>query len=128
MHDTMSESELFPLEHALWHEATRYDAAFQQKHFAPDFFEFGRSGQIHSRADCLITDGQAIHAHLSCLQARKLAPGTWLVTYDSSVPDPSGNRLHAHRSSIWSWLDGRWQLRFHQGTPCEAPCTNAPAR
>ncbi len=33
------------LELAMWQAQTRYDAAFQARHFADDFVEFGRSGR-----------------------------------------------------------------------------------
>ncbi len=40
---------------------------------------------------------------------------TALITYDSIVQYDTLE--HAHRSSIWSLAEGRWRLRFHQGTP-----------
>ena len=41
-----------------------------------------------------------------------------LVTYLSELrTDPPE---WANRASVWDRSTGRWQLRFHQGTPCEA--------
>jgi hypothetical protein len=34
------------LEESLWKSKTRFDLYHQEKVFAPDFFEFGRSGRV----------------------------------------------------------------------------------
>lgn len=118
MNSTLSPfEELMALEQALWHASTRYDLAFQQRHFAPDFLEFGRSGRIYSRADCLMQNGPDIQATLLGMQARELGAGLVQLIYDSIVIGPDGLPQHAHRSSIWSRHQGTWVLRFHQGTP-----------
>jgi hypothetical protein len=39
-----------------------------------------------------------------------LAPDVALATYRIGEPRPS------NRSTIWVRRDGRWQVRFHQGT------------
>ncbi len=41
----------------------------------------------------------------------ELAPGVILATYDTGGARP------ARRTSIWVLDDGRWRIRFHQGTP-----------
>jgi hypothetical protein len=41
-------TELIRLEEAMWIAETRYDKAFQERHFATDFFEFGRSGRTYA--------------------------------------------------------------------------------
>ncbi len=38
-----------------------------------------------------------------------------LVTYISEVKYEQTEI--ANRSSLWTRTDGRWQIRFHQGTP-----------
>jgi hypothetical protein len=89
---------------------------------APDAVEFGRSGRRYTRADLLpeANDPQAIDASLHDLTVHELSADLALVTYISEVRGQSGTEW-ANRSSIWDRTSGKWQLRFHQGTPCEAP-------
>ena len=42
-------AQLTRLEESLWIEATRFDESFMQRVLAPDFFEFGKSGKMHTR-------------------------------------------------------------------------------
>jgi hypothetical protein len=115
-------SPLHPLELSLWRAETRFDRALMEAAFAPDFFEFGRSGRRYGR-DELLPDGTEagrIDATLHALTTHTLSPDLALVTYISERRTPDGTEW-ANRSSIWDRSSGRWQLRFHQGTPCEAP-------
>ena len=102
----------------MWCEATRYDLAFQEKRFAEDFLEFGRSGQVYSRKQIISAGGRGIRAMLPLanLSVRLLDTNTAQVTYDSQVTY-DGSVQYAHRSSIWSRINGIWVMRFHQGTP-----------
>lgn len=108
------------LEHTLWRTETRFDRALMEATFAPDFFEFGRSGRRYTRAELLFDakDAKNIDATLHGLKVTDLAPKLALVTYVSEVR--SGKTNWANRSSLWDNTSGRWQLRFHQGTPCKA--------
>jgi len=54
------------LEEDMWREATRFDMAFQEQRFAPDFFEFGRSGRVYTRAQTISVGSQPIRAKLPC--------------------------------------------------------------
>ena len=110
--------ELTRLEEDMWRETTRFDLAFQEKRFAQDFFEFGRSGQVYSRKEIISTDREAIRAMLPLpsLRIRLLDADTAQVTYDSQVTHGDSVQ-YAHRSSIWSRIGGIWVMRFHQGTP-----------
>ncbi|MBK6580347.1 MAG: hypothetical protein IPG17_30130 [Sandaracinaceae bacterium] len=51
-------------------------------------------------------------------RVRVLAPGVVQATYISEA-EVEGVIERARRSSIWSCIDGTWQLRFHQGTPID---------
>ena len=106
------------LEEAMWQAESRFDPVFQEKYFAGDFFEFGRSGKIWNRPDSILLHPQVIDCVLPLphFQARLLAPGVVQITYDSIVR--LGNETqYAHRSSIWSQENGDWVMRFHLGTP-----------
>lgn len=108
------------LEEELWHEDTRFDRPCMDRIFAPDFYEIGRSGRIHSREACLAGARQQILAVLPLpeFKVRLLQPGLAQTTYPSAVTY-DGIVEHARRSSIWSLTPAGWILRFHQGTPFE---------
>ncbi len=112
---------LAALEHSLWRGETRHDRALMEATFAPDFHEFGRSGRRYSR-DELLPNGETdpIDATLHALTITDLTDTIALVTYRSELRRPPHTDW-ANRSSLWDRTSGRWQLRFHQGTPCEAP-------
>lgn len=111
---------LAALEQTLWRTETRHDRARMDATFSPDFFEFGRSGRRYSRDD-LLPQGEAdpIDATLHRLTVSGITDSVALVTYISQVRHPGGADW-ANRSSLWHLAAGRWQLCFHQGTPCEA--------
>ena len=102
----------------MWIEATRYDEAFMQATLASDFFEVGRSGQLHTRDAVLSAAPRLIAAVLPLreLEIRLLDDNTAQLTYISESASAAG-RLLARRNSIWSRTSRGWQLRFHQGTP-----------
>jgi hypothetical protein len=115
MDENTTRRELIELEWALWRAETRFDAEFMQRTLAVDFREFGRSGRVYERADSLAVSGDSIQAQLRDFQLSMLADDVALLTYVSEVQHEVLDL--ANRSSIWVRRDGRWQLRFHQGTP-----------
>jgi hypothetical protein len=112
---------LYDLEESLWRPETRFDRALMERTFAPDFFEFGRSGRVWSRAECLEHEMQPIAARLPLLDfaVHVVAENVMLVTYVSAVTY-DGAEEFANRSSIWRRIGHDWQLCFHQGTPTTA--------
>jgi hypothetical protein len=105
------------LEESLWVEKTRFDYAYMDSILTPDFFEFGRSGKIYSRNEALSHDYQEILAKLPLenFKIYDVSDSVKQVTYISEV---GKENLRANRSSIWVLQRNKWQLRFHQGTPC----------
>jgi Ribonuclease HI len=83
----------------------------------PRFAEFGASGQVldHdaaiARFAATLVARQRGDVTLTVLGTERLGPDAVLLTYRSA--DSSGTAL---RSSVWLRVDGRWLLRFHQGT------------
>jgi hypothetical protein len=80
---------------------------------ADDFVEFGKSGWVWT-ADSIrealeVPPGGPVP--IEDFRIAELADGVVLATY--VMPgQPTVNR-----SSIWVRRQGRWQMRFHQGTP-----------
>jgi hypothetical protein len=110
--------ELKTLEESLWKTEVRFDQEKMNGILAPDFFEYGRSGRFYTREDTLALPSQQIHATIPLIEfeARLIDLDVAQLTYISVVDYPEGEE-RALRSSLWSRTDGRWQLRFHQGTP-----------
>ena len=78
-----------------------------------DFVEIGRSGRLWTRAEmieALLADPE-VSGEPEDMTVDELASGCALVTYTLD-----GIR----RSSVWIRKAGRWQVRFHQGTPIAA--------
>lgn len=117
---TDHEEELFRLERALAdRDPSGIDGGLLNL-LADDFLEFGRSGAMWTRdsiAPLLANRPASTPTQLEDLHAEELAPGIVLVTYRGA---------QAIRSSIWMLRDGRWQLRFHQGTPVPDRAEGAP--
>ena len=109
--------ELEELEKSLWRAETRFDTKLMDQTFSTDFFEFGRSGRVYGRQECLDVESQPINARLPLedLRVRLISPDVAQVTYVSSVTYDGEEEL-ANRSSIWTRAGKGWQLRFHQGT------------
>jgi hypothetical protein len=113
---TSDADALKELEESLWRSETRFDLAFQERVFAPDFFEFGRSGRVYTREQMVMTKSSPILAKLplSNFKVHALDDRNVLVTYVSEVQYEELEK--ANRCSVWSRTSDGWQLRFHQGT------------
>ncbi len=105
------------LEESLWNSETRFDLAHQEKVFAPDFFEFGRSGKRYTRDQSIRTVASPINSKLPLkdFQIHLLDQSNALITYVSEVQYETLERTN--RCSVWSKTANGWKLRFHQGTP-----------
>ncbi len=77
---------------------------------ADDFLEFGRSGRVWTResVEVLLTERPTGPIGIDGFELARLGDDVALVTYRAAG---------ANRSSIWVRRAGRWQIRFHQGTP-----------
>ncbi len=84
---------------------------------ADDFFEFGSSGKIYNKQDCIKPDNSPRKFLLSNFNVKELSKDVMLATYKITENDAI-----SLRSSIWvsTQRDDKWQLIFHQGTKCEA--------
>ncbi len=83
------------------------------KILADDFIEIGSSGFMFDKT-AVLEDGVVLtEMSLYNYEIYPLAKDVVLSTY--FIVDKTRNR-NTLRSSIWKWIDGRWQLYFHQGT------------
>jgi len=89
------------------------------------FIEFGRSGKRYDKAgilELLSTESNDSPAPWSQDYAlSELTEDLAQITYRSAHINDAGElSRHTLRSSLWQKTDGKWQVRFHQGTPTEA--------
>ncbi|MBC6133976.1 DUF4440 domain-containing protein [Listeria booriae] len=81
---------------------------------AADFFEFGSSGRVLYREEEIDEAGiGVVDMQLSDFEIKPLAEDVVLATYRIFNVEQRQSSL---RSSIWKFLNNRWQLVFHQGT------------
>ena len=105
------------LEESLWRSETRFDRTLMESVFAQDFYEFGRSGRLHSREASLDLEQEPIEVVLPLpdFEVRMISREVAQATY-TSLEMHEGALLKGRRSSIWSRKESDWELRFHQGT------------
>lgn len=109
------------LEVKLLQPATRSSLEELDMLLADDFMEFGQSGRVIYKRDCMVPGGiGGPQMTLHSFELRSLAIDTALVTY-RVVKHLESGQSHSLRSSIWKYRDGRWQMYFHQGTSTSEP-------
>jgi ribosomal protein S18 acetylase RimI-like enzyme len=115
--------EILALELAL---ASRDEAAIPGGYEAAlddGFREIGTGGRTWTRDAVLAALARASHVEgvsIEEFECSTVAPDVALATYDLLLPGPGGIPAWSRRSSVWTRRDGRWRLRFHQGTPAPA--------
>ncbi|CAM3043967.1 DUF4440 domain-containing protein [Vibrio neptunius] len=90
----------------------------------PDFVEVGRSGKsfdLKSILEMMKGETPSIgKIHSQSFECVALEPSVQLLMYKSVWIDANGNAsLFTKRASIWVFTGEKWQLKYHQGTPCE---------
>ena len=85
------------------------------------FIEFGASGRRWDRATMIETlrAAPATTATIEAFEIVNVGPDVVLALYDLRHDDPDtgdGRGRRSIRSSTWVRRDGRWKMRFHQGT------------
>jgi hypothetical protein len=116
---------LVALEVELHRGTVRADRSRMDALLHHDFVEFGRSGTVWTREATLdeFAAGDAAAPRIAAdrFALQRLDDTFALLTYRSAHLDTQGARHRfTLRSSLWQRdAAGRWQLRFHQGTPTE---------
>lgn len=112
--------EVVELERSLWDPACRNDPEHVDRLLHPDYVEVGSSGRTWARHEILEPVGHFV-AKLTDFARAELAADVQMVTYVSVVSELSGTGevvgRPVKRTSVWLHRDGRWLLRYHQGTP-----------
>lgn len=102
------------LEQELLDPETRSDFGQLAYLLHPEYCEIGESGRLWLRdeiVDALVQEPE-LNVTFELIEAAPLSPDLIQVLYRTESAEGS-----ALRSSLWQRADGRWRLRFHQGTP-----------
>lgn len=109
----------------LHHPGVRCDAVRLGQLLHAEFHEVGRSGRQYDFGIVLkfLSEQLAPPPVVpSDFSVSRLAAEAALLTYRSAHRQPDGSLSnHTLRASVWVRVDGRWQLRYHQGTPAAEP-------
>ncbi|MBB5316116.1 nuclear transport factor 2 family protein [Tunturibacter empetritectus] len=112
------------LEERLLDPTIRRDSEAVAAHLTDDFLEFGGSGRVFDKAailEDLQDEPPRPPSLLSDFKTRELAPNVILATYKATRRNAAGEPIgQSWRSSIWTHVNGQWQITFHQGTPIPA--------
>lgn len=111
---------LFDLEKELHSSEVRSNSSKIASLLSPNFFEFGSSGRVLTRAAILeilpSEDGKISHESYD-YKAISLSEDVVLVTYISVCMIEGKASQKVLRSSIWRRYSDNWKMEFHQGTP-----------
>ncbi|TGE39433.1 DUF4440 domain-containing protein [Desulfosporosinus fructosivorans] len=86
---------------------------------ADDFVESGVSGRTFDKLQVVeeLPHSPAVPVIIKDFQVKVLSPDVVLATYRAVKTNEFREEMrNSLRSSIWKFLDGRWQMVFHQGT------------
>jgi hypothetical protein len=127
------EDQLKELEQQLLNPVIRRNEALVAPLLADDFIEFGASGRVFDKASILEdlkNEPPRPASRLTDFAIRELSPTIILATYRATRFNAEGEPIsQSHRSSIWTHVNGQWQITFHQGTPIPPPQNpDAPTR
>lgn len=116
--------KLIEQEIALHQHHTRTDVATIKRLLDPQFLEVGHSGKTFDLSWVLRHQPNEkpseVQIHSQDYQAHPLSDTVVMLTYKTAWNDGIGNiTRHTKRSSIWVRNGELWQMRYHQGTPCE---------
>ncbi|MDP5208332.1 MULTISPECIES: DUF4440 domain-containing protein [unclassified Microbulbifer] len=114
---------LIDLERALHQCEVRQNKAKAASLIHTSFKEIGASGRsydfdsiVEMMSAELSSNG---YIHSQDFESIQLEASVYLLLYKSAWVDNNGIKSNfAKRSSIWIFSGEKWQLKYHQGTPC----------
>ncbi|WP_027963685.1 DUF4440 domain-containing protein [Halalkalibacillus halophilus] len=102
------------LEQQLLSPEVRTDLKKLDQLLAEDFLEYGSSGKVFGKKECLKPGGVGPR-HLKMLDYTVKELSTECVICHFKVWDEE-RQVETLRTSIWKHNNGQWQMSFHQGT------------
>ncbi len=117
--DTIKQ-QLIQLDQLLVQPATRLSVQLLDRYLADDLYEIAATGRCFGKADVLArlpTETPPVISQQD-FECRVLAEGLAQLTYRATIQRADNNPSYSLRSSIWRFDGEKWQMVFHQGTPC----------
>ena len=102
------------LERSLLEPCVRSSTAQLNKLIADDFLEFGKSGKVYNKQDCIKPDENLRKFAVNDFKIKELSKDVMLATYKTTE-----DGIASLRSSIWKRYGDEWKMIFHQGTKYE---------
>ena len=102
------------LEQSLLDPSVRQSTEKLNRLIADDFVEFGSSGKIYNKQDCIKPDEDSRKFVANDFKVEELSKDVMLATYKTTE-----DGVASLRSSIWKRYGDEWKMIFHQGTKCE---------
>jgi hypothetical protein len=121
---TLSE-QIYQLEDRLLQPEIRRSKEEIAKLLADDFVEFGSSGRIFDKIQVVegLPHSPTVPMVIEDFQIKVLSSNVVLATYRVvRTNEPREEMKNSLRSSIWKYIDKRWQMVFHQGTRTIESC------
>lgn len=115
-------SEIITLEEDLFRSSTRASKAKLQQLIADDFVEIAAAGHQFGKPEVLsrLPTENAPEITADNYEVRILASHCVQLLYRAKVKKIGDAEFsYSKRCSIWSLNAGRWQMCYHQGTPCQ---------
>jgi hypothetical protein len=119
LNDTTLTEFLCRLEKSLFRSVEGKTAAEIEAIINDEFVEFGSSGHIYNKKQAVEAISQTSDEKIVIknFNAMELSREVILVTYIAvKYLKEGGNGEHSLRSSLWKFIEGKWQIVFHQGT------------
>lgn len=116
-------AKLIELEEHLFKAETRASYGELDELIADEFTEIGGSGVRFGKKEALERLPSELPPKISAseYELRHLAPNCAQLLYKAvMVKGGETTAIYSLRCSIWSLINGRWQMIFHQGTLCKA--------
>ncbi|MCO5388548.1 MAG: DUF4440 domain-containing protein [Desulfosporosinus sp.] len=117
--------QIYNLEDRLLQPEIRHSGEEISRLLADDFVEFGVSGRTFDKLQVVeeLPHSPPVPVIIKEFQVKILSPDVVLATYRAVKTNESREEMrNSLRSSIWKFLDGRWQMVFHQGTRTMESC------
>lgn len=115
-------AKLIELEERLFKAETRASYGELDELMADEFTEIGGSGVRFGKKEALERLPAELPPKISAseYELRHLAPNCAQLLYKAvMVKGGETTAIYSLRCSIWSLINGRWQMIFHQGTLCK---------
>ena len=115
---------LIAREKALHDHKVRADKSQLTNLLHPSFKEVGYSGRTYDFNSIVgllqSQDSNSNTIHAQNFECFFLEAAVCLIHYNTAIIDTDGAATrYARRTSVWLFNGDQWQIRFHQGTPCE---------